>query len=265
MRTSVKTTTAGIGLVAAAAIGVALLGATAGRQTVTAVPELVAATDSVDAKTRAEIVRIAERELNSGHKLESAGDCNYYSSKMGKGCQAWCADFTRYVWDQAGAKITGTNSLANSFRTYGMANKTWKKGSSTKKVKPGDAVTYRLDNSKGIKDDHVGIVTKVDKNGRLTVISGNSGAKSDRVSKRTILDPKTAQITGYASPVGKNAKAKGDNGKSGEKSNKSGTGKKPAEKKPVTKNKSTSKSTATPKPGQVEPIVIGSDHLSLGN
>ena len=63
MRTSVKTTTAGIGLVAAAAIGVALLGATAGRQTVTAVPELVAATDSVDAKTRAEIVRIAERAV----------------------------------------------------------------------------------------------------------------------------------------------------------------------------------------------------------
>lgn len=259
MRTSVKTTTAGIGLVAAAAIGVALLGATAGQQTVTAVPELVAATDSVDAKTRAEIVRVAERELNSKHKVEGAKNCNYYSSKMGQGCQAWCADFTRYVWDQAGVKITGTNSGAKSFRSYGMANKTWKKGSSTKKVKPGDAVTYRLDN-KDFEDDHVGIVTKVDKKGRLTVVSGNSGTKSDRVSQRVILDPKTAQITGYASPVGKNAKAKGDNGKADEKSNKSGKGKKqPAKKEPAKKTKT------APKPGQVEPIVIENYHLSPGN
>ncbi|MEU0878361.1 CHAP domain-containing protein [Lentzea sp. NPDC005914] len=215
MRTLVKTTTAGLGFVVAAAIGVALLGSKADQPAVSTALELVAATDSADPKTREEIVRIAERELNGKHKVEGANNCNYYSGKMGgSNCQAWCADFTRYVWDQAGVKITGTNSAANSFRSYGMANKTWKNGPSAKRVKPGDAVTYRL-NSGGVNDDHVGIVTKVDnRTGKITVISGNSGTNSDRISKRVILDPKSTDITGYASPVGKKAtKPSGDTAK----------------------------------------------------
>lgn len=72
-------------------------------------------------------------------------------------------------------------------------------------VKSGDAVTYRL-NDRDFNTDHVGIVTKVDKKtGKITVISGNSG---DKIRKVTI-DPKKAQVTGYASPVEKkNSKPK---------------------------------------------------------
>ncbi len=208
MRTLLKTRAARLALAVAAAVGVGalggILGGTSGTQ-----PALVAAADTVDKSTRDKIVQIAEQEMKSKHNAESGENCNYYSGKMaGTKCQAWCADFARYVWDQAGVKISGTTSGAASFRDYGKKNKTWKNGGGAKTVKPGDAVTYRL-NDDNYQNDHVGIVTKVDKKtGKITVISGNSG---DKVSKRTILDPAKSDITGYTSPVGKKGnKPKGD-------------------------------------------------------
>lgn len=114
-------------------------------------------------------------------------------------------------------------------------------------VKPGDAVTYRL-NDRDFNTDHVGIVTKVDKKtGKITVISGNSG---DKIRKVTI-DPKKAQVTGYASPVEKkNSKPKKsadpDNKKSDKKKKKNEV------KKPQTKKVQPKKAEDT-RPGQVEP------------
>ncbi|WP_433266601.1 CHAP domain-containing protein [Actinosynnema sp. CS-041913] len=223
MRTLLKTRAARFALAALAAVGVGLLGGAVGEQ-----PVLVAAADTVDKSTRDKIVDIAQKELNGKHNKESGGyNCNYYSDQVARAkCQAWCADFARYVWDKAGVKTSGTNSLAASFRDYGKANKTWKNGPGLKNVKPGDVVTYRLNDGK-YQNDHVGIVTKVNKKkGTITVISGNSGKKTDRVDKATEIDPTKTQVTGYASPVGKKGtkpkgndkkpdKAKSDKAKSG--------------------------------------------------
>ncbi|MFE9744215.1 CHAP domain-containing protein [Saccharothrix saharensis] len=237
-----KKSTARFLVLAAAVIGVSLLGTSTERGPVSADPELVAAEKSTspqaDDATRRKIVETAEREMNSKRNRETGENCNAYSPN-GK-CQAWCADFTKYVWDKGGAKTDGVTSAAKSFKDYGRQNKTWKSGAGVKNVKPGDAVTYRL-NDKDFANDHVGIVTKVDKKtGRITVISGNSG---DKIRKVTI-DPKKSQVTGYASPVEKK-KAKAKNPADPDKKN-------PGKKKSETKKPRTEKAKDTA-PGQVEP------------
>ncbi|MFD0200083.1 MULTISPECIES: CHAP domain-containing protein [Saccharothrix] len=234
-------------VIAAAVIGVALLGMSTERGSTSADPELVAAKKSTsqqaDDATRREIVETAEKEMNSKRNRETGENCNAYSPN-GK-CQAWCADFTKYVWNKSGVKTDGVTSAAKTFKDYGQKNKTWKSGAGVKNVKPGDAVTYRL-NDKKFDNDHVGIVTKVDKKtGKITVISGNSG---DKIRKVTI-DPKKAQVTGYASPVEKkNAKPKKSAGPDKKKADK----KKSEAKKPQTK-KTQPKKTKNTEPGQVEP------------
>lgn len=247
MRFTLPEKAARIVVLAAAVIGVALLGMSTERGSAVEV-ELVAAKKSTsqqaDAETRRKIVETAEKEMNSGRNRETGTNCNAYSPD-GR-CQAWCADFAKYVWGKSGAKTDGVNSMAKSFKDYGLKNDTWKSGAGVKNVKPGDAVTYRL-NDKDSGNDHVGIVTAVDKKtGRITVISGNSG---DRIRKVTI-DPKKSQVTGYASPVEKKKATKKTDGKKAD-TKKSDT-KKTETKKSDTK-KTQPKKTEDTKPGQVEP------------
>ncbi|GLZ33190.1 hypothetical protein Lesp02_53780 [Lentzea sp. NBRC 105346] len=211
---------------------VALVGISSEGRSISADPQLVAVEKSTDDETRRRIVETAEQEMNSKRNRETGDNCNSYSPN-GK-CQAWCADFAKFVWGKGGAKTDGVTSMANSFRDYGKKNHTWRNGPSVKQVRPGDAVTYRL-NDKDFRNDHVGIVTAVDrKTGRITVISGNSGNKIRKVT----IDPKKAQVTGFASPVAKDAKAK-------------------------TKTAPKSK-----KPGRIEPqpapVTVTGDHLSHG-
>ncbi|MGW4110741.1 CHAP domain-containing protein [Actinosynnema sp. NPDC004786] len=238
-------------VLAAAVIGVALLGMSTERGTAVEV-ELVAAKKSTsqqaDDETRRKIVETAEKEMNSSRNKETGVNCNAYSPD-GR-CQAWCADFTKYVWGKSGAKTDGVNSMAKSFKDYGLKNNTWKAGAGVKNVKPGDAVTYRL-NDKNSGNDHVGIVTAVDKKtGKITVISGNSG---DKIRKVTI-DPKKSQVTGYASPVEKKKATKKTDAKSDTKKTdtKKSDGKKTDSKKSDTKKTQPKKAEDT-KPGQVEP------------
>lgn len=252
-----KKAAARIVVIAAAVIGVALLGMSTERGSASADPELVAAKKSTsqqaDDETRRQIVENAEKELNSKRNYEKGDNCNAYSP--GGKCQAWCADFTKHVWNKSGVKTDGVTSAAKSFKDYGQKNKTWKSGAGVKNVKPGDAVTYRL-NDRDFDNDHVGIVTKVDKKtGKITVVSGNSG---DKIRKVTI-DPKKAQVTGYASPVEKkNPKPKKsadpDKKNPDKKSDaKKGDKKKADTKKPQPKKPQAKKSSQDTKPGQVEP------------
>ncbi|WP_158850509.1 CHAP domain-containing protein [Saccharothrix deserti] len=255
--TLLKNTVTRILVATAAVVGVALLGMSTENGPMSAAPELVAAkktTTPADDETRRKIVEAAENEMKSDRNRETGENCNSYSP--GGKCQAWCADFAKYVWNKGGAKTDSVNSAAKSFRDYGQKNKTWKSGAGVKNVKPGDAVTYRL-NDKNFDNDHVGIVTKVNKKtGKITVISGNSG---DKIRKITI-DPKKSQVTGYSSPVEKkNAKPK----KSAE-PDKKNPGKKSAEKK--TQEPKSKKKTQDTKPGQVEPegpVILSEAQVSV--
>lgn len=111
---------------------------------------------------------------------EGAGNSNMFSRAMGRGPEAWCADFVSFISRQAGAHTVNTASaqgiadqLASQGRWKGRGN-----------PQPGDAVTFNWSGSGGWAD-HVGMVESVyPQNGELYIrtIEGNS---SDGVNSRT--------------------------------------------------------------------------------
>ncbi|GAA3028778.1 CHAP domain-containing protein [Actinokineospora globicatena] len=196
-----------------ASIGVGVIGAAEAspnpgtRIGVHTTTEVASAEQLQAAALREKIVKIAQRELAAtSHNKEVGTNCNYYSGKIGSGtkcangwrAEAWCADFLEFVWKEAGVNVSGITPAAASLYSYGKAHRTWNSGSSTTGVKPGDAVVYNL-NANGTWASHVGIVTKVS-GGKITVISGNSGPKTDRVHELPLGKP-SGTVSGYTAPV----------------------------------------------------------------
>jgi hypothetical protein len=117
---------------------------------------------------RDKIVTTARAEFaNAGRNKEQGGyNCNFYSTQFKAGTrtlpngkpacsnswysEAWCADFARWVWGQAGAKTTGLGAGAASFRTSPLG--TWhpsnpKAGDPLAGVQVGDAIVFAQDTS----------------------------------------------------------------------------------------------------------------------
>jgi hypothetical protein len=145
------------------------------------------------------IAMIASNEANNPQRNREAGtNCNFYSGQLGQGtpcangwrAQAWCADFARWVWGQAGARTSGLDAGAVSFRSYG----TWTAGSALNGVRPGDVIGYRFHTGTS-RNDHVGIVVAVAANS-VTTVEGNL---SDGV-RRTTIARGWSDISGYARP-----------------------------------------------------------------
>ncbi|MEU7994073.1 CHAP domain-containing protein [Micromonospora sp. NPDC049060] len=180
---------------------------------------LAVAPDAAASTVRDSIVTIAQRELNDdsrNHEYRGSDNCTYYSGQMtgwpvcnslgwrggtqsGDGTYAWCANFAKYIWKQAGVTdLGGLNTWARSFREYGLDNKTYHSRGSGYTPQPGDAIVFDWEQNGVI--DHVGIVTSAS-GGRVYTVEGNS---SDRVSARN-YSTSDVDIVGYSSPVGANA------------------------------------------------------------
>jgi uncharacterized protein (TIGR02594 family) len=128
---------------------------------------------------------------------ETGTNCNPFSKALGRSCEAWCADFAQYVWEQAGMDTTGITAYAGSFLSYGQQNGTLKPRNATN-VAPGDAVVWGVSASNA---QHVGIVEQVLANGDVKVINGNY---SDKVTETTNARSSTVEgfgIAGFVSPV----------------------------------------------------------------
>ncbi|MEU9891213.1 FG-GAP-like repeat-containing protein [Sphaerisporangium sp. NPDC051011] len=173
------------------------------------------------AVSRDSIVSVAQSQLNNSsrnHEQPLGSGCNYYTGyfrtwKPAAGCPAtdgvqwrdsdWCADFSKYVWKNAGvpyADVPETSGgvltgWVSSFKDYGTMYGTWHTRASGYTPQPGDALVFDWDQNGVI--DHVGIVKSANSSTVYT-IEGNSG---DRVKEnsysRTNID-----IVGYSSPVG---------------------------------------------------------------
>ncbi|MFG1644207.1 peptidoglycan-binding protein [Amycolatopsis sp. NPDC049252] len=150
----------------------------------------------------AQILQIAKQEAaNTAHNREIGGyNCNFYSTALGvgsSGCsngwrsEAWCADFVKWDWKQAGANVSGINGLASSLKDYGVSHHTWH----TSGPKPGDAVYFTY--------GHVGIVVSSTAT-NVTYISGNTynpaTGNDDGLLQKTISRSNT-DIGGYSSPL----------------------------------------------------------------
>jgi hypothetical protein len=188
-----------------------------------------AAAQASSPPTRDGIVAIAQRELNdSTRNYEYGGttNCTYYSgvetgwptcghttdgvawrggTSNGDSTYAWCANFAKYVWTQAGVTsyVSELGTYAQSFEDYGQAHATWHTRTSGYLPQPGDAVVYDWADSHGNRDgniDHVGVVTSVS-GSTLYTIAGNTG--DDDVAVQTHAGyASDADIVGFTSPVG---------------------------------------------------------------
>ncbi|EFG05049.1 CHAP domain-containing protein (plasmid) [Streptomyces clavuligerus] len=135
------------------------------------------------------IIGIAEQNLGNGPcDTNSAGGSGYYGS-----CgQAWCADFAKWVWAQAGVDVGGLTAAAGSFGQYNGGLK------STPHV--GDAVVFNY-NGAGYAD-HVALVKSINSDGTITTVGGN---QSGAVTYGTITAAgyyNTQRVSGYVSPIG---------------------------------------------------------------
>ena len=117
----------------------------------------------------------------------SLGGTAYGTSCTGNGGNAeyWCADFAKWVWQNAvGGPVTNASALnaaAVSFYNYGIDNATLHTAA-TYKPQVGDAVVYDVvvpaGKIYGRTADHVGLVTAVDPDGSIETANGDFGGTS---------------------------------------------------------------------------------------
>ncbi|MER8085616.1 hypothetical protein ACFVZR_06985 [Streptomyces sp. NPDC058316] len=120
--------------------------------------------------------------------------------------RAWCSDFAKYTWYWGGAKVTGLNASAGSFRSYGLTNHAWHSRADVAETKgakgacvpkKGDVVSYDWDRDGVI--DHVGVLTAYStKYKAYFSVEGNSGEKLNyKNTKQSAVAP---YVVGYTSP-----------------------------------------------------------------
>jgi hypothetical protein len=126
---------------------------------------------------QAAIVAEARRWLGT----RSSGNCQPFSSALGRPCEAWCTDFLAYVWRQNGVDINGLTAWAGTVFDYGAQHGT-SKARDAFDVQPGDAVVW---GQSTWAVAHVGMVAEVLPDGSLSVINGNwASAVQEQVMSR---------------------------------------------------------------------------------
>jgi len=149
------------------------------------------------------IASIARGEAaNPARNRERGNNCNFYSGDLGAGtacggrwaAEAWCADFARWVWRQAGANTGGLTAGAISFQRYGTAHGTWHAGSALDGVQPGDVIGHNFGGA--TSNDHVGVVVAVSPTTVTTVDGNYANAVTTRTLKRG-----TTSVSGYTRPA----------------------------------------------------------------
>ena len=177
----------------------------------------VASSSESDLVVASSVAKLALANVGTGAcSKNSKGGRDFGPSCTGNGehPEYWCADFVKWVWQEAGASDTGdVTPSAGSFYTYGQKHHTLS-GS----PKLGDAVVYNYVG--GGHAEHVAVVVKVNANGTIETVSGDwsghAGSEAEFAStSHTVLnapaypgrigeDPPMMgmHISGFISPVG---------------------------------------------------------------
>jgi hypothetical protein len=136
------------------------------------------------------IAEIATRELGVSEQPPGSNDgpriAEYRTATRGSGVGPWCAYFTSWVAQQAGAPVGPTGGgigWVPTMKAWAEQTGRWvPSGSGAPQV--GDLVVFER-NGDGVPD-HIGVVTAVRPDGGITTVEGNS---SDKVSQRTYAGP----------------------------------------------------------------------------
>jgi hypothetical protein len=148
------------------------------------------------------IASIAEQNVGTGDTPASTNfsfDCNPYTTMVGVGASSsdcgtdshfgaldqneeWCADFTKWVWEQGGvtSDLGTLDPAASSFYTWGEQQGEIMPADATD-PQVGDAVVfYPSSESPGDNyADHVGIVAGVNSNGTVNLVNGDFAGSSN--------------------------------------------------------------------------------------
>lgn len=116
---------------------------------------------------RARMLDIARGEIGTLETGSNRGAVLKYPQFFGRGAEAYCADFTSWVSRQAG--LTMNNPYCPSVVNELKRNGDWKGKSNPQ---PGDLVLFDWDGDRNA--DHIGIVERVNANGTITTIEGNT-------------------------------------------------------------------------------------------
>ena len=125
------------------------------------------------------MVALAQAEVGQAESPpgsnNSARIAQYRSATAGApGPGPWCAYFTSYIARQAGVPIGDRGEGFGAVQSvWSWAQRAGKSVPASGQPQPGDLIVW---------SQHIGIVERVDPNGTVHTIEGNS---SDRVSRRT--------------------------------------------------------------------------------
>jgi hypothetical protein len=143
------------------------------------------------------IVRIAESQIGQGENPPGS-ECTIFGP-----CEEWCALFASWVWIKAGVPLAGSTA------EYGYSGSlyTWTEEHGGRVLpasatpSPGDLGFYGSGPGPG-ESDHVGVVQRVFRDGRITTIEGNYDGQVSLVGPFLPADPigERAPIYGYAQP-----------------------------------------------------------------
>lgn len=131
-------------------------------------PRPVTPTTPSDGSVRGRMLDIARGELGT---LETGGNNRgavlKYPNAFGRGSEAYCADFVSWVSRQAGLSMNNPYcpSVVNELKRNGD----WKGKSNPQ---PGDLVLFDWDGDRNA--DHIGIVERVNADGTIATIEGNT-------------------------------------------------------------------------------------------
>ena len=152
-------------------------------------------------------VLVAHQQLldtSRNREVPPGSNCNFYARYWNTGAtgcangwraEAWCADFAKYVWQQAGAGVVGLNASTESFRDYGIRHGTWRP--TLAGIRPGVVAIFDDDDDPR-STYHVGVVVSVGASG-VQIISGNVG---DRITRHDVNQGTfNGDFIGYVLPV----------------------------------------------------------------
>ncbi|MBX5481115.1 MAG: peptidoglycan-binding protein [Myxococcaceae bacterium] len=141
---------------------------------------------------REKILNLARSQIGTLEYGNNGGPALKYQNFFGRGYEPWCADFVSWVFTNAGKPFNDPYcpSIVNKLKAMGH----WKGKSNPQ---PGDMVIFDWD---GGLADHIGIVEKVNPDGSIVTIEGNTTNPStgqQGVWRRTRY---LSQIEGFGFP-----------------------------------------------------------------
>ncbi|GGS02767.1 peptidoglycan-binding protein [Streptomyces nojiriensis] len=125
---------------------------------------------------RDKIIQAARSQLG---QEEWGNNCNPYGR-----CEAWCAHFASWTWQQAG--INYHTAFSGDFYYYGRDHGTLRTDLRNAAPKPGDVILFGSGPSNTSTSVHVGVIEKDNGDGTVTTIEGNHNDRVERVTRRLV-------------------------------------------------------------------------------